>query len=48
MPVRIDGPIPDALVQTGVNVWQLLLVAILATLGGILIVVVNPKRREID
>ena len=48
LPVRIDGPIPAGLVQTGVNAWQLLLVALLATLGGVLLVVVKPKHRETE
>ena len=48
LPVRISGPIPDGLVQTGANPWQLILVALLATLGGVLLVVVKPKRRETE
>jgi hypothetical protein len=46
LPVRIDGPIPDGLVQTGADAWQLLLVALLSMLGGVLLVVVKPTRRE--
>jgi uncharacterized repeat protein (TIGR01451 family) len=46
LPIRIDGPIPDVLVQTGVDARQLVLVALLATLGGVLLIAMKPKRRK--
>ncbi len=48
LPIRIVGPIPDVLVRTGINVWQLMLMAVLVTIGGVLLVVFKPKRRQTD
>jgi uncharacterized repeat protein (TIGR01451 family) len=48
LPIRIVGPIPDVLVRTGINTWQLVVMALLATLCGILLIAIKPKRRQTD